>query len=281
MQLRRNCLRFSPYTFSQNVPWIINTMGYQKGFGLQLISLLIRLMQPTDVIQIQHGVNSYNFSQIITESVVNNIDFSFFDDEDVMVILQEASFTTHVVDSIVNNQNNEGTFNSGAREKRKMSMIAQLGKLLKGNSTLNDVAPFKAPINKFHMVVIDEEYSHENHGCNLDLLNANLVYLCSRDSTEMLHSDIIYECFGVGLVRGIDKVNQQVYILLPNIDGLDSKMLQAKVNVLAICNIPLPSEILLKQGYGVNNKLPYVTCSRDKITSSNKYFSKRHIKDCF
>lgn len=262
-------------------------MGYQKGFGLQLIALLIRLMRPTDVVQIQHSVKSYNFAKLLTDSLVDELDFSFFENDDVMQTCstEKLSFTTHIIDSIVNN--NAADINSkwisNASEKRKMSMIAQLAKLLKGNTTsLHDVTPFKASIDKFRTVVMDEEYRTGAMGCNFDLLNANLVYLCKDCGDDDASADAIYECFGIGLVRAIDKANRQVYILLPtNVDGLEKRLLQANINVLAICNISLPSEILMRQGYGVGGKLPYVTCQRDKMQSSNKYFSKRHIKDCF
>jgi hypothetical protein len=261
-------------------------MGYQKGFGLQLISLLIRIIQPTDVIQIQHGIQSYNFSKVVTDSVVNEMKFSFFNENDYIGIDEnfKVSYTTHVIDSIVNNQSNDFNrkWTSNASEIRKMSMLAQLGKLVKGNqTTLNDVIPFKASTDKIQMVVIEEEFSNgEMQGFNLDLLNANIVYLCNSNNFNT--EEQIFDCYGVGIVRGIDKINQQIYLLLPHYeDEKDQNILQSKINVLAICNIPLPSEIILKQGNNVNGKLPHVTCYREKIQSGIKYFNKRQFKDCF
>lgn len=266
----------------QNVPWIVNTMGYQKGFGLQLICLLIKILQPTDVVQIQHGVKSYNFAKVITEGVVNELEFNFFDAEDVAGIPSEAFFTTHVLDSIVNNSDVDAASKwiSKAAEKRKLSILAHLSRLLKGNqSCLNDVTPFVAPKSKIRMVVIDEEYSQHEQGFNLDLLNGNLVYLCHAKDGEVLNSTSILDCHGLGIVRGIDKINGKIYILLPQTE--DSDKLQANVDVLAIGNIPLPAEILLKQSFNVVGSIPHVTFFKDRNASSNKYVNKRYIKDCY
>lgn len=268
----------------KNIPWVINTMGYQKGFGLQLMCLLIRILQPTDVVQIQHGNFSFNFAKIITEDVVNQFQLTFFDPDDVDGIAENAFFTTHIIDSIVHNQANDigSAWISNATEKRKLSMIAQLAKLLKGNHTcLNDVTPFIAPVDKIQLVVMDEEYMQLEQPGNaiMDLLNGNLVYLCHSDGQDSLDSTSILDCYGIGIVRGIDSINKQMYLLLPQIDDIDK--LQSQINVLAIGNIPLPAEVVLKQSYKIAGNIPHVTCFKDRNVTSNKYVNKRSIKDCF
>lgn len=130
----------------KNIPWIVNTMGYQKGFGMQLMCLILRIIQPTDVIQIQHQVNGFNFAKIITEKLVEGFEFNIFVEEDLKGISNECFFTTHVLDSIVNNYDKESKTSvwiSNATEKRKLSLLAQLSKLLKGDQTvsLNNVVP--------------------------------------------------------------------------------------------------------------------------------------------
>lgn len=277
-QLLQFCANNDSY---KNIPWVINTMGYQKGFGLQLMCLLIRILQPTDVVQIQHGNFSFNFSQIITENVVNQFQLTFFDPDDVDGIAENAYFTTHCIDSIVHNQANDvgSAWISNATEKRKLSMIAQLAKLLLGNhSCLNDVTPFIAPVDKIQLVVMDEEYMQLQQPGNaiMDLLNGNLVYLCHSDGQVPLDSTSILDCYGIGIVRGIDSINKQMYLLLPQVD-----FIQSQINVLAIGNIPLPTEVVLKQSYKIAGNIPHVTCFKDRNVTSNKYVNKRNIKDCF
>lgn len=59
----------------RDVPWVCNSMGYQKGFGLQLMTLLIRILQPTDVVQIQHSNVKYNYQNILNENFINTCSF--------------------------------------------------------------------------------------------------------------------------------------------------------------------------------------------------------------
>lgn len=278
-QLVEFCAKNPDY---KDIPWVVNTMGYQKGFGLQLVCLLTKILQPTDVVQIQHGVQSYNFAKILTEELANDFEFTFFDSDDVAGVPARNVFTTHVLDSIVNNRGSDSGVKwiSNSTDKRKLSMLAQVAKLLKSNQqSLNDVTPFVAPIDKIRMLVIDEEYSQREQGFNMDLLNGNLVFLCRADNEMFLDSNSILECHGVGIVRAIDKNNGKIFLLLPQTDSGDK--LQVSVNVLALGNIPLPSEILLKQNYSIAGNVPHVTFFKDRNASSKKYVNKRHIKDCY
>lgn len=63
----------------RNIPWVINTLGYQKGFGIQLLTVILRLVQPSDVVQIQHLNAKYNFDCIVNENVVNKSALTFFE----------------------------------------------------------------------------------------------------------------------------------------------------------------------------------------------------------
>lgn len=270
----------------KNIPWIVNTMGYQKGFGMQLMCLLLRIVQPSEIVQIQHSNIKFNFKSIMKESFVNDFTFTFFDESYLQKFPLEVKYTTHVLDSIVNNNsaqhgNNDGSeWTSNATEKRKISMIAQLSKLMKGGQTyLNDVVPFATSLDNIRLIVMEEEYEQHDNDINLDLFNGNLVYLCHCENNQTSDLNSILECYGVGIVRAIDKVHNYIYILLPQQDN--SEKLQAMINVLAIGNIPLPSEILLKQNFGVNGNVPYVTFVKDQSMSKKKYINKRNIKDCF
>lgn len=262
----------------KEIPWVINTMGYQKGFGLQLMCLLLKILQPSDVIQVQHRNPSYNFSKILTDEFINEFKHNFFDEADAAGLPSEVFFVTHVLDSIVNNNDDiNATWISNATEKRKMSMLAHLAKLLKVNQTcLNDVTPFNASLNEIRMVIMDEEYSQQS--LNLDLFNGNLVYLCHTDDGTATDCSSIFVCLGIGIVRGIDNINERMYILLPQHNIERHKSL---INVLAICNIPLPSEVFLKQSYSINGSIPFVTFFKDRNASSKKYINKRNIKDFY
>jgi polynucleotide 5'-hydroxyl-kinase GRC3/NOL9 len=63
-----------------NIPWVINTLGYQKGFGIQLLTVILKIVQPSDVVQIQHANVKYNFENIMDENIVNQSKLSFFEE---------------------------------------------------------------------------------------------------------------------------------------------------------------------------------------------------------
>lgn len=276
-ELVRFCNSIEEY---KNVPWIVNTMGYQKGFGLQLMCVLLRIVQPTEIVQIQHSNARYNFQSIIKSDLVNGFEFNFFRESYLSQFPSSVSFVTHVLDSVVNNVPSEATgankWISNATDKRKKSMLAQLSKLLKGDQTyLNDVIPFSTNVDKIQMVVLNEEFKAGGDTKSnkiLNLFNGNLVYLC-RNSVEP------FECFGVGVVRAVDNFQRLIYVLLPQ--RVKNEKLQAEVTMLALCNVPLPPDILLKQSYSVTGKVPYVTFFKDRGISNKKYINKRNIKDLF
>lgn len=65
-----------------NIPWFINTMGYNKGFGSELISIIIKLLKPTNIIQLHDeykDINNYDY--IMTTDNINQVPKYLFDDE--------------------------------------------------------------------------------------------------------------------------------------------------------------------------------------------------------
>lgn len=108
-----------------------------------------------------------------------------------------------------------------------------------------------------------------------NLLNCNLVYLCSPDPNENVGSNCNPVCYGIGeyackmtkccdtsnrsvpiisgIVRSVDKKNETIY-LLPSIP---MEFLQF-ANALALCNISMPESLLLFQNPNIIGNLPYV-----------------------
>lgn len=173
----------------------------------------------------------------------------------------------------IQNHDDDNVWISNATEKRKMSLLAHLSKLLRNGQTyLNEVVPQRVAMDRIRMRTIDEEFENDE-SAKLELFNGNLIYLCADSPLE----NSILECHGVGLVRAIDKIHRFMYILLPQ--DLNEK-LRSVVNVIAIANIPLPSDILVKQNFSTTEgSVPYVTFFKNR--SAKKYLNKRNIKDCY
>lgn len=67
-----------------------------------------------------------------------------------------------------------------------------------------------------------------------------------------------------GLVRGVDKYQQAIY-LLPSIPP----QTLVKVNTIAVCNNPLPASFLLNQGPKVKGPVPYTYNTNDLIATKH------------
>lgn len=142
-----HCLR-EIIKFCQNddefkaIPWIINTMGYTKGLGEEIIVALIKDVGATNVIQIQSQRTNDNFSQIITSKYVENYSFNILTDE--LADLHETSnFSTTVIQSYDSGNiwNEKNSFNQ--KDMRLIIILAHLGQILKEHceKTFLDISP--------------------------------------------------------------------------------------------------------------------------------------------
>lgn len=124
-----------------NVPWIINTMGYTRGLGPELIATILRMSNPTDVIQIQSARNKDNFESVFNDWTVNNTRFEVFSRE-ASSVQTPCSFKTHILTSMLSNENifRQTTL---SKDIRFAMILAKLGDALKSNSDwLSTVKPF-------------------------------------------------------------------------------------------------------------------------------------------
>lgn len=124
------------------MPWIINTMGYSRGFGSELMACILKIIKPTDLIQIQSRSFNENFDQIIEANVVNNFKFNVFENE-MNGIGGRCQYKTHVFESERGKANQKHT-DMTAKDLRYTMILAKLGNCLKCNSDwLTSVKPFE------------------------------------------------------------------------------------------------------------------------------------------
>uniref|UniRef100_A0A182QH16 Polynucleotide 5'-hydroxyl-kinase NOL9 n=1 Tax=Anopheles farauti TaxID=69004 RepID=A0A182QH16_9DIPT len=234
----------------QNIPWIINTMGYVSGFGEELTAALVRLVQPTALLQLTipkkfkqtAALNKpQNYAIQLTADVVNGYRFNILKEEADQQP-KPVKYTFHPVD--VTYEPSSVSFLPPKR--RTIAILVQLVKIL-GDSceSFTDVKPHSARLDNLSILITRDEYkpTKEKLQCVLD---AALVYLCERLENGQ------YNCQGVGIVRAVDKENN-VYLL----SSLTDEQL-AKTNVLAICNTSLPSQVLLQQDVKIEGTIPYL-----------------------
>lgn len=95
------------------------------------------------MVQIQHSIQSFNFSTVITEEVVNKFEMKMFEGPILDGVEKKSFFTTHTIGSVVYSQREDSKWISNATEKRKIMMLAHLSRISGArNVSLNDVRPY-------------------------------------------------------------------------------------------------------------------------------------------
>lgn len=126
----------------RNMPWLINTMGYSRGFGNELIACILKIFQPSDVVQIQSKDYLHNFDRIISADVVNAWKFNIFHTE-MSSVQRPCNFRTHLFDAFDRDQAN-GKVEMKSSDHRYAMILSKLGDCLKSNSDwLSSVRPLE------------------------------------------------------------------------------------------------------------------------------------------
>lgn len=120
------------------IPWIINTMGYNKGFGLELIASITKILNPTSIIQIQSGRFSDNFENLITAEFVNRFKFNIFAKE--IVDTEICDFRLIEITSVANKHEETGEWDMAPADLRLMNILSHLGGNREG---LTETVPYE------------------------------------------------------------------------------------------------------------------------------------------
>uniref|UniRef100_A0A336LJY2 Polynucleotide 5'-hydroxyl-kinase NOL9 n=1 Tax=Culicoides sonorensis TaxID=179676 RepID=A0A336LJY2_CULSO len=257
----------------KSIPWIINTMGFQKGLGVELMAAILKICDPTRVIQIQHQIDNFNFRNIMNQKYVNNFTFNLFREEiqDCKLLSQKSvSYEVTILNSVMN----DDEIGDQSRrqddpsllpvEKRTIMMLAHLADDTTEFEWITDTIPHA--INKPMILIANNEKLPKNH--ELETITGNIVYLCQSISPEVIQADIheqIFECFGIGLVRAVD-INKNVAYVHHSIPR--PQMLN--VNMLVLANITPPKDIFLKQSTKIRGPIPNIYNTEAEFAGSKK-----------
>ncbi|XP_066588912.1 polynucleotide 5'-hydroxyl-kinase NOL9 [Prorops nasuta] len=243
------------------LPVIINTIGFCQGIGWDIVIFVIKLFQPSLVVQIISQKKKNNFDEFLTKEVINvqtreghklcqaDINWSKPCNYEFQTIESYAEY--HV-------ENATEMWNMEPYQKRELMMVAYLSKIVKNNknilgekffsNSINAVVPYVIPFSSLYiclsrsLVPISRVFS---------VLNGNIVALCGVDENTLppikdsdsrnpviLIRQPLGTCYGFGIVRGVDMEKAELYI----ITALSKSVMQS-VNCLMGC-IPIPKTIL-------------------------------------
>ncbi|XP_068606802.1 polynucleotide 5'-hydroxyl-kinase NOL9 [Brachionichthys hirsutus] len=255
---------------SQNreVPVIINTMGWVKGFGFQLLVDLIRFFPVSHVIQLNHsGVSQ---CPALTPDFLRTA-HGYRTHPPAQTALDEfteshappRSYAHLDVQSEFQGVGRQGTSkHQRSNEHRDLSLLAYLSQLQPPDPgpvrPPHSLTPYQVPHTAVALGVIHCEVVPAHM---LYAANASLVALCylaekvtSRGGPVLLSQAPICPCVGFGVLRGVDMERGLYLILTP----VDPSVLR-KVNCLLLGAISLPSCILTSQPGLKGEEPPYVT----------------------
>ncbi|XP_031146405.1 polynucleotide 5'-hydroxyl-kinase NOL9 [Sander lucioperca] len=252
---------------SRETPVIINTMGWVKGFGFQVLVDMIRFFPVSHVVQLghsgitqcpaltpeflrtAHGCQTHPPAQTALDELTESHS-------------PPRSYTHLIVQSEFQGVGRQGTAkHQRTNEQRELSLLAYLSQLQSPDPgpirPLHSLTPYQVPHTAVSLGVIHCEVV-PNH--MFYAANASLVGLCclgekvtSRGGPVLLSQAPICPCVGFGVLRGIDMARGLYFLLTP----VDPAVLR-KVNCLLLGAISLPSCILTSQP-GFEGEMPYVT----------------------
>ncbi|KAH3881717.1 polynucleotide 5'-hydroxyl-kinase NOL9-like [Dreissena polymorpha] len=251
---------------------VVNTMGWMKGLGWQLLLDTVRLTSPNRIVQLTSH-NKYDNVDLLTAASLTETSWSQLSQlyegpkiphketrRPIFFCIEQPLFESY-------------DFKLIAADYRNLSILSHLGKDIDCGMTLNSFYPYEVSWNDMCV-----------HVCNLDVprsqimyaLNASLIALCEADATEgerhveggpvFLPPNAVCKWVGFGIVRGIDPMKKMFYITT----SVSVEKLSA-VNAIVKGAVTLPEHLLTKQK-GV--KLAYA----DEVVSSTGIHCKKRRK---
>ncbi|MBN3307712.1 NOL9 kinase, partial [Amia calva] len=222
-------VKFLWRSYRRETPIVINTMGWVKGFGFQLLVDLIRLLSVTHVVQLSHG------------------------DSTQFPALSHANLSS--APGWITTPRGQRTYRSNVlRDLSLLGYFSQLQDPQPGPvRPLHCITPYQVPMSAVALRVThcDVSPAHVLYTANGSLVG--LCYLAEKvggTGGPVLLSHIpVCQCLGFG----VDMARELYYVVTP----LDPSLLR-RVNCLLVGGVTLPHTLYRTQT-GVEGERPYVT----------------------
>jgi len=273
-----------------SIPLIVNTDGWVKSMGYEILSSIIDVVAPDNIVQIL-GTSKAKFFDLSTHSMIGR--------------------TIHVVEALgrdnqgeedltalpqVQRRNNPEISSSCLRTLRLCTYFLhgytnyqRTGAFMQQNGIIMDedhmiartiagMKPYIVPYSKVKCVFLDEvdsEISDSDHNFVYDSLNCAIVGLCTQEHHQRGQRIDVLEsclpCYGLGIVRAIDRPRGLLYILTP------VPQYQLKnVDILVGGLIQVPFECMFRGKY--SESFPYITSYEESSSKSTRSFGQSKAK---
>ncbi|XP_053498968.1 polynucleotide 5'-hydroxyl-kinase NOL9 [Ictalurus furcatus] len=253
--------------YSGENPVIINTMGWVKGHGFQVLVDLIRFFSVTHVVQLSYGDTPQ--CHTLTPDFLRSAHGWHTHPPAQSALAEDPANQLigrgHMLLSIHSEFEGAGTAgemrHQRSNELRDLALLGYFSQLQSAEPgpirPLHCFTPYQVPHSAIALGV-----THCNVAPNhiLYTANASLVALCclsekvaGRGGPVLLSQTPICQCVGLGVLRGVD-VARGLYFLVTPVPPASLR----QVNCLLLGEITLP-KILLAVQHGVETELPYIT----------------------
>ncbi|XP_063930696.1 polynucleotide 5'-hydroxyl-kinase NOL9-like [Zophobas morio] len=216
------------------IPTLINYMGYTHGVGINILSAVITQIQPTDVLQIcsQNSKKNYKFS--LKTGVIKQNAKLFVSEK------TNLNYNLHQIESMCDGND---SWTAEPRQLREMCVLSYISHLVDSNSVFKSKGPmYRINLND---IIISDLNGDEVHPA---AINASLVALCRLSNKE----EHIFQCFSWGVVRGVDvATNELVLLTSTKIDTLND------VTHLVSNGVSLPPSVYMTPD-DIQGPMPYV-----------------------
>uniref|UniRef100_A0A8C1SAS8 Polynucleotide 5'-hydroxyl-kinase NOL9 n=1 Tax=Cyprinus carpio TaxID=7962 RepID=A0A8C1SAS8_CYPCA len=248
-------------------PVIINTMGWIRGHGFQILIDLIRLFSVTHVVQLSFG--NAPQCQLLTPDLLRTARGWQTHPPTPPTLTEEPashpSIRSHVFFSVQSEFEGAGTSgvmqHQRSNELRDLALLSYFSQLQSPEPgpirPLHCLIPYQVPHSAVAVGVTHCEVAPNNI---LYAANASIVGLCclsekvmGRGGPVVLSQTPICQCVGLGVLRGVDMARGLYFLVTPV-----SPSVLRHVNCLLLGEITLPKILLTKQ-HGVEGDLPYIT----------------------
>nr|CAB3264398.1 polynucleotide 5'-hydroxyl-kinase NOL9-like [Phallusia mammillata] len=250
-------------------PLIINTMGWIRALGLQLLVDTIRISHPTHVVQFLSDNKSRNAVALTPEvvSVANGW----------MTAPTKRTQNQKYTHLQINHKYSiPEVIKYMAPDMRNLALLSYLSNVVTESETAVCTDVSTPLISRLQGSVIRSVSTQDVAICNAtdhpikkkflySFINASIVGLCvigTDDFSSYKESDNDYlptapvcPCLGLGLITGVNPNSEEIMV----ITSLPMDVLQ-NVNCIICGNIGIPEPLMLEQN-AVNGKIPYITRS--------------------
>ncbi|KAJ8390174.1 hypothetical protein AAFF_G00110480 [Aldrovandia affinis] len=255
-------LKFLWRSYSHETPVIINTMGWVKGFGFQLLVDFIRLFSVTHVVQLSYGANPQ--CPDLTPTFVRTT--SGWQTRPPAPPTEEY-FTpqSHVLLSVQSEFEGAGSVSNMRYHRsnilRDLALLGYFSQLQAPESgpvrPLHCFTPYQVPMCAVAVRVTHSEVAPLH---TLYAANGSLVGLCCLEERVggsggpvLLSHTPVCQCVGFGVLRGVDTARGLYFLVTPVAPSI-----LRQVNCLLIGGVTLPHTLLRSQP-GIEGEKPYVT----------------------